>query len=104
MRAFIALALPNAALHQIITVQRLLVQQLRTQQLDRCMRWTPADNLHLTLRFLGEIDDAQQLSLAQKWSRRWPSNTGVWRCLRTDWAAFPAPGVPVSSGVEFRAI
>ncbi|MBE2236525.1 MAG: RNA 2',3'-cyclic phosphodiesterase [Caldilineaceae bacterium] len=66
MRAFIALALPNAALHQITTVQRLLVQQLRAQQLDHSIRWTRADNLHLTLRFLGEIDDVQQLSLEQK--------------------------------------
>jgi 2'-5' RNA ligase len=64
MRAFIAIDMPAPVLRQLTAAQRQLSQQLRVQQLDRCVRWTPAGNLHLTLRFLGEIDDVQQRMLA----------------------------------------
>jgi 2'-5' RNA ligase len=60
MRAFVALELPAPAQRRLIATQRELARQLRLQQLDRCVRWTPASNLHLTLRFLGEIDDLQR--------------------------------------------
>ena len=65
MRAFIAIELPAPVLRQLITAQRRLARHLQTQQLDRCVRWMPAGNLHLTLRFLGEIDDVQQRRLTQ---------------------------------------
>lgn len=65
MRAFIAIEMPPPTLRQIVTVQRQLAQQLRNQQLDRCVRWTPASNLHLTLRFLGEIEQSQCDALLQ---------------------------------------
>lgn len=63
MRAFVALELPAPAQRRLIATQRELVRQLRLQQLDRCVRWTTAANLHLTLRFLGEIDDLQRRAL-----------------------------------------
>jgi 2'-5' RNA ligase len=56
MRTFIAIDMPAPVLRQLTATQRRLTQHLQTQQLDRCVRWTPAGNLHLTLRFLGEID------------------------------------------------
>ena len=65
MRAFVAIDMPTPVRQQLVATQHRLTQQLRTQQLDRCVRWTPANNLHLTLRFLGEIDDLHQLILEQ---------------------------------------
>ena len=65
MRAFIAIDMPAPVLRQLTAAQRQLSQHLRVQQLDRSVRWTPAGNLHLTLRFLGEIDGLQQRMLAQ---------------------------------------
>lgn len=59
MRAFIAIEMPPPALRRVAAIQRHLAHHLRSQQLDRCVRWTPAANLHLTLRFLGEIDQSQ---------------------------------------------
>lgn len=65
MRAFIAINMPAPVLRQLVATQRRLSQHLHTQQLDRCVRWTPVENLHITLRFLGEIDGVQQRVLAQ---------------------------------------
>lgn len=65
MRAFIAAELPTPALRQITAIQQKLAQQLRSQQLDRCVRWTSVNTIHLTLRFLGEIDDPQRVTLLQ---------------------------------------
>ena len=65
MRAFIAIELAGPVLHRLVALQRGLASHLRSQQLDRCVRWIPAGNLHLTLRFLGEIDDAQHRALEQ---------------------------------------
>lgn len=64
MRAFIAIEMPAPVQQRLLGAQRRLAQLLRLQQLERCVRWTPAENLHLTLRFLGEIDDVQQRILA----------------------------------------
>lgn len=65
MRAFVAIDMPAPVRQQLVATQHRLTQQLRTQQLDRCVRWTPTNTLHLTLRFLGEIDDLHQLILEQ---------------------------------------
>ncbi|HAJ35304.1 MAG TPA: RNA 2',3'-cyclic phosphodiesterase [Chloroflexi bacterium] len=65
MRAFIAIAMPTPVQQRLLATQHRLAQHLQRQQLDRCVRWTAASNLHLTLRFLGEIDSAQQQALAQ---------------------------------------
>ena len=65
MRAFIAIEMPAPAQQHLLAIQRRLTQHLRLQQLDRCVRWTSARNLHLTLRFLGEINSTQQRTLEQ---------------------------------------
>lgn len=65
MRAFIAIEMPAPVQQRLLATQRRLAQHLRLRQLDRCVRWTSASNLHLTLRFLGEIDSAQQQALEQ---------------------------------------
>lgn len=51
-RLFTALDLPPAAIDTLCAFRQ-------EQHLDVRARWTPAENLHLTLRFIGEIDDAR---------------------------------------------
>lgn len=51
-RLFTALDLPPA----LVDVLRAFRHE---QSLDVRTRWTPPENLHLTLRFIGEVDDAQ---------------------------------------------
>jgi 2'-5' RNA ligase len=50
MRLFVALNMPQAAVAYINRVQNQLKRELRAD------RWQPLQNLHLTLHFLGEVD------------------------------------------------
>ena len=65
MRAFIAIELPPAIQDQVRLTQQQAQRYLRQLQLRDVFSWTPPQNVHLTLRFLGEIDASQQAALAQ---------------------------------------
>lgn len=65
MRTFIALALPNPIKRSVAEWQRRLLLQLQTQGLADSVRWTPQENLHLTLRFLGDTTPVQRTQLEQ---------------------------------------
>lgn len=51
MRLFVALAIPQEAVAYINRVQKELKREIRAD------RWQPLHNLHLTLHFLGEVDE-----------------------------------------------
>ncbi len=51
IRAFIAIDLPAAIQVQLDTISGQLQQQVKTGT----VRWVPARNIHLTLKFLGEV-------------------------------------------------
>jgi RNA 2',3'-cyclic 3'-phosphodiesterase len=51
MRTFIAIELPKEIKEYLAKLQ----QELKTAQAD--VKWVEPDNIHLTLKFLGEIDD-----------------------------------------------
>lgn len=55
IRCFVACGLPRAVLEAVEAYQRRLEPSLRPLELDA--RWARPASLHLTLRFLGEIDD-----------------------------------------------
>lgn len=52
MRCFVAIELPDDALRRITALQR------RHATLDRAVRWSRPEQMHLTLKFLGEVPDA----------------------------------------------
>ncbi len=52
MRCFLAIELPRE------TRDRLAALQKRLTALDREVRWTKVDQIHLTVKFLGEVPDA----------------------------------------------
>lgn len=60
MRSFIAIELPSDVKQRVIERQRDMQRLLDEQGVGSALRWTPLDNLHLTLRFLGETSDAQR--------------------------------------------
>ncbi len=60
MRAFIAIELPEEIRHAL---ER---EQSRFRPACPGARWTRPEGIHLTLRFLGEISDAQTVQLVEK--------------------------------------
>lgn len=65
MRTFIAVDLPTAVQEEIGGLQRSLETFLRAQQLSHLVRWTPAEKIHLTLRFLGDTSATQSVAIQQ---------------------------------------
>jgi 2'-5' RNA ligase len=53
MRCFLAIELPDPV------KRRLAVLQQQLQELDRLVRWTRPEQIHLTLNFLGEVAEQQ---------------------------------------------
>lgn len=54
-RVFVALDVPDAIRHQVGQ----LVQELRARVPSRAIRWVRPENVHLTLRFIGNVDPAE---------------------------------------------
>ena len=69
----------------------MLIEELRTLD-DRNVRWTPAGNLHLTLRFLGELTSAQYAEAQEL--LRGTAETDTFRLHITGTDAFPSFGKP----------
>jgi RNA 2',3'-cyclic 3'-phosphodiesterase len=65
MRTFLAIELPSAVREQLLAVQ----VRLRALPALACFRWVPVENVHLTLRFLGETDQRQQQLITQEVQR-----------------------------------
>lgn len=53
IRLFIALPLP----HDVETRLGQLISHLQTHETNRAVKWVPARNIHLTLKFLGDTDE-----------------------------------------------
>ena len=58
-RLFVAIDLPEAIKQEIATIPRAISKA----------RWVPPDQLHLTLRFIGDTDDALAAQLAERLAR-----------------------------------
>ena len=71
IRAFIAIELP------LRTQEAIQKQTARLRQTfgDRQVRWVPADNLHLTLKFLGDVESAHLDFITQMLSQTVDSYT-----------------------------
>jgi 2'-5' RNA ligase len=95
MRAFIAVELPEAVRAALAHVQ----QALAASRAD--VKWVEPENLHLTMRFLGEISDAQGEAVKQLVERVAASGPPVTMNLR-ELGAFPSVGAPrvIWVGVE----
>ncbi|MGL4649207.1 MAG: RNA 2',3'-cyclic phosphodiesterase, partial [Caldilineaceae bacterium] len=63
MRLFVAVELPVSAQSNLRVVQQRLDAHLRAAALQQTLRWTAPENIHLTLRFLGETSAAQRVSI-----------------------------------------
>ena len=63
MRTFVAIEIPHGVKRQLRAVQDRLQELPALREQPPVLRWTNPDNLHLTLRFLGETESAQRNQL-----------------------------------------
>ena len=68
IRAFIAIELPAELRHQLDEVTHQMQERCLSiggEQARKAVRWVPSDNIHLTLKFLGEVSVANLQQLAR---------------------------------------
>lgn len=105
-RLFVAVDLPDAVRARFLEQERALRAALRAEGLEDAFRWVRAENLHITLRFLGDVDDAVVPDVVRAFEGVTAEAQAV--ALGRP-GAFPPRGRPrilhvrVSSGVEFLA-
>jgi 2'-5' RNA ligase len=85
MRAFIAIDLDEPIRRQIAEVQATLSRRLPT------VRWVPPERMHLTLAFLGEIDDSMAAAVAAA-LRAWGDRQSAFEIEIAGLGAFPERG------------
>lgn len=109
MRVFFALALDEVARTAIAAEAGRVQQQLAQQGTIRAVKWVERENLHVTLRFLGEVDDARGAALADV--MRPALSTPSYRLTLGRAGTFPAGGPPRvawvgvgSGGQETKAV
>lgn len=61
LRLFIAISLPPSIVRNLEGI----LKELKLRLPGRSVRWVPAGNIHLTLKFLGDVSSARLESLAQ---------------------------------------
>jgi len=89
MRLFIAANFGTETRDKIAGIQSVLKRDL--QGLD--IKWTQIENLHLTLKFLGEVDEGKKETVSQKIRQ---STAGV-KIIEIDFdklGVFPKPSLP----------
>ena len=87
IRAFLAIELPEALRAGLAQVQ----EELKRSRAD--VRWVPAGNIHLTLKFFGNVPDDEIEALAQA-AREAAAEAAPLQLQATGAGAFPSPTAP----------
>lgn len=78
LRTFVAVELPAEVKHAIAREQARLQEHLSAQRIPATLRWSAVENIHLTLRFLGDTTATQQGRLVTEMraaAQGWPPFT-----------------------------
>jgi RNA 2',3'-cyclic 3'-phosphodiesterase len=92
MRLFIAVELPPPVLLAAAHVSRLLQQRVLDLAPKARLTWVPIDRMHLTIRFLGEVDSARLGALESTFAA--PFETPAFALSLGGAGAFPSRGAP----------
>ncbi|MFH1595005.1 MAG: RNA 2',3'-cyclic phosphodiesterase [Pseudomonadota bacterium] len=87
IRAFLAIDLPDSLRPQLALVQG----ELKRSEAD--VRWVPVGNIHLTLKFFGNLPEAEVDPLAQA-AREVGQQQAPFQLQVTEAGAFPSPKSP----------
>jgi 2'-5' RNA ligase len=102
VRLFVAVELAPAIAHALAAFEGDLQRRITALFPQARLTWVPAERLHLTVRFIGEVDDAANIAAALSP----PLATRAFEVEFTGAGAFPARGTPrvlwagVSKGVD----
>jgi 2'-5' RNA ligase len=92
VRLFFAIALDEAARASATAVAADVQQNLARARHGRAVKWVERENLHVTMRFLGEIDDTASRAVIE--SARAPLAHAPFELTVGGAGAFPASGAP----------
>lgn len=95
MRAFIAISLPAEVKNQLTLIQN----QLKNSRAD--VKWVEPDNLHLTLKFLGEINE-KTLDNVEKILEETTENNSIFKVRLGSLGAFPSLNSPRVIWVDLK--
>jgi len=87
IRAFLAIELPDALRSGLAQIQ----EELKRSRAD--VRWVPVGNIHLTLKFFGNVPDDEIDALAQA-ARQAAAEAAPLQLQATSAGAFPSPNAP----------
>jgi RNA 2',3'-cyclic 3'-phosphodiesterase len=87
IRAFLAIELPDVLRPGLTQVQ----EELKRSRAD--VRWVPVGNIHLTLKFFGNVPDEEIEALAQA-ARQAAAEAEPFQLKATSAGAFPSPNAP----------
>lgn len=89
VRCFIAIELPN----KVTDALRAALAEIKPTLEDPAVRWAPLENIHLTLKFLGEIDKEQKNAIQQALERSCGGRETIPISL-SGFGCFPNPNKP----------
>jgi len=104
MRLFVAIDLSDDQRAEAARAADVLQRALDAAQAPRAVRWVAAPQLHVTLRFIGEVDDALGARLGEALAP--PLSISSFSLALGDPGVFPGPGRPrviwigLADGVE----
>jgi 2'-5' RNA ligase len=87
VRTFIAIELSDTAKERLSEIQKQL------QQLELDVKWIEPENIHLTLRFLGDLTQKQLKSITEAMPQ-WVTGVPPFSIAITGLGAFPSPQKP----------
>ena len=90
MRLFVAVDLSDDVRATVARAVRDLAKRLVSQRPAPSIRWVQPENLHLTLRFLGHVDEARAAAVSDVLARR--LEVGAFQARFSAAGAFPLRG------------
>ena len=92
MRLFFAISLEEALRASVASIAENLQARLAEQRSERAVKWVERENLHVTMRFLGDVDEARARQLIDQ--TRQPLAHPAFDLAIGGAGAFPPSGPP----------
>ena len=92
MRLFVAIEIEEAVAEQILRLSDELRRRVETRAPSARLTWIPRERLHLTLRFIGEVDDPRAEDIRAALAP--PLDTQAFELTFEGAGAFPGRGSP----------